>query len=220
MSPMPKSNHQGRGALLCASVVLLLAACSGEPASTPPAPTLVLPETVEVGEEPTPTATSPPSAVSPTSRPITTTPEPEFRSPPPATLTVEGAEQTSGVGTYCWTTEGMGGICADYIGVPTPAEPLRVTSPMLAVLELQVEDRPDSLSLAVFAVSAGMDQLPDNPDLSSWPFPQEFESRRDLELASSTPFELSLEPGLYVVSVFAAWDDLGDVNYGFLIDVR
>lgn len=187
---------------------------------TPPPPTLIIPETLEVYEEPTPPKTSTLPAIEPTGLPATPTAGTDFSSPPPATLVVEGASQVSGIGTFCWTSDAMAGICADYMGVPTPAEPLQVNSPLSATLELEVEGAPSTLHLDVFRVSAEMDQLPENPDSASWPFPRESELRRDLPLGPSAQFEFSLDPGLYVLSVFAAWDDLGDVNYGFLVEVH
>ena len=146
--------------------------------------------------------------------------EPEFDRPPPATLTIEGAQQLSGIGTSCWSTDELGGICADYFGVPTPADPLPASSSVTATLQLAIQTAPTSLSLAVFAVSPEMDLLPENPDSASWPFPGEYDLNLELRLESRTQFEMALDPGLYVFSIFAAWEHLGDVNYGFLVEVR
>ena len=168
---------------------------------------------------PSPSAPQTP-ALSPTSSSAgTPSAEPEFEGPPPATLTIDGAQQLSGIGTSCWVTGGLG-VCADYFGVPTPADPLPASSSITATLQLAVQTTPTSLSLAVFAVSPEMDLLPDNPDSASWPFPGEYDLSRELRLESRTQFELALDPGLYVFSISAAWEGLGDVNYGFLVEVR
>ena len=186
---------------LCIAGIWAATACEGAPVPSPSAP-----ETPALS--PTSTSAGTPSA------------EPEFDAPPPATLTINGAQQLSGIGTYCWSTSEVGALCADYFGVPTPADPLPASSSITATLQLAVQTAPTSLSLAVFAVSPEMDLLPDNPDSASWPFPGEYDLRRELRLESRTQFELALDPGLYVFSIFAAWEHLGDVNYGFLVEVR
>ena len=187
--------------VLCVAGVWAATACEGAPVPSPSAP-----QTPALS--PTSTSAGTPSA------------EPEFDGPPPATLTIDGAQQLSGIGTSCWSTVDLGAICADYFGVPTPADPLPASSSITATLQLAVQTPPTSLSLAVFAVSPEMDLLPDNLDSASWPFPGEYDLRRELRLESRTQFELALDPGLYVFSIFAVWEHLGDVNYGFLVEVR
>ncbi|MCH7610936.1 MAG: hypothetical protein IIB10_09685 [Chloroflexi bacterium] len=186
---------------LCVVGVWAATACEGAPVPSPSAP-----QTPALS--PTSTSAGTPSA------------EPEFDAPPPATLTIDGAQQLSGIGTFCWSTGDLGGICADYFAVPTPADPLPASSSIIATLQLAVQTPPTSLSLAVFAVSPETDLLPDNPDSASWPFPGEYDLSRELRLESRTQFELALDPGLYVFSIFAVWEHLGDVNYGFLVEVR
>ena len=186
---------------LCVAGVWAATACEGAPVPSPSAP-----QTPALS--PTSTSAGTPSG------------EPKFDRPPPATLTIDGAQQLSGIGTFCWITGELGGICADFFGVPTPTDPLPASSPITATLQLAVQTPPTSLSLAVFAVSPEMDLLPGNPDSASWPFPGEYDLSRELRLESRTQFELALDPGLYVFSIFAAWEHLGDVNYGFLVEVR
>ena len=186
---------------LCVVGVWAATACEGAPVPSPSAP-----QTPALS--PTSTSAGTPSA------------EPEFDAPPPATLTIDGVQQLSGIGTSCWSTVDLGGICADYFGVPTPADPLPASSSITATLQLAVQTPPTSLSLAVFAVSPETDLLPDDPDSASWPFPGEYDLSRELGLESRTQFELALDPGLYVFSIFAVWEHLGDVNYGFLVEVR
>ena len=187
--------------VLCVAGVWAATACEGAPVPSPSAP-----QTPALS--PTSSSAGTPSA------------EPEFDGPPPATLTIDGAQQLSGIGTSCWSTVDLGAICADYFGVPTPADPLPASSSITATLQLAVQTPPTSLSLAVFAVSPETDLLPDDPDSASWPFPGEYDLSRELRLESRTQFELALDPGLYVFSIFAVWEHLGDVNYGFLVEVR
>lgn len=43
---------------------------------------------------------------------------------------------------------------------------------------------------------------------------------RELILRREQDIKIELEPGYYVLVVHAAWQDYGDVNYGFLIEVK
>lgn len=44
--------------------------------------------------------------------------------PPPATLTIDGREQTAGVTGYCWQRGDGTSICADGIGFTTAPDPI------------------------------------------------------------------------------------------------
>ncbi len=43
--------------------------------------------------------------------------------PPPAILKIDGKEQISGIGSYCWKGTWKA-LCVDVIGIPTAQEPL------------------------------------------------------------------------------------------------
>jgi inhibitor of cysteine peptidase len=142
--------------------------------------------------------------------------------PPPAMLTIMGQEQFSGIGSYCWAApegaEPSVAICADLIGIPTAEGPLAASSPFTASFQLEPEETPDELILDVIPVTAE-DEMESWADGSrSWPYlPGE---RYTLSLEREPVIELSLEPGLYVLSLFGRWDALGYVDYGFLVDVQ
>ena len=54
--------------------------------------------------------------------------------------------------------------------------------------------------------------------LRSWPYlPGE---RYTLSLEREPVIELSLDPGLYVLSLFGRWEAFGSASYGFLVDVQ
>jgi hypothetical protein len=139
--------------------------------------------------------------------------------PPPATLRTDGREQVAGIGTYCWPTEGeAAALCVDKIGVPTPQEPLEVQSPLVLGLTLPLEGDPDVLSLSVAQVSEG-DELDASADgWRWWAYTPGEEYATSLEQQQDV--ELTLEPGLYVLRVFVQWQDVGDVAYGFLLNVQ
>ncbi|MGC9335264.1 MAG: hypothetical protein ACP5JJ_14010, partial [Anaerolineae bacterium] len=74
--------------------------------------------------------------------------------PPPAILIVNGQEQVSGIGSYCWSDPEQGrSVCADTIGVITPERPLVVPPAFTAQFRLAPEGVPSELALRVIAVS-------------------------------------------------------------------
>jgi hypothetical protein len=145
-------------------------------------------------------------------------------SPAPARLEIAGAEQTAGIGTYCWTSPTVegGGVsaCVDKAGLPTPQDPLIAASPITARLTLPLEDPPSQLHLSVFPAAdeneVKMDGLP--AGFRFW-MPAEGVNQ-ELALQTSQEINLELEPGLYVFYVFSVWEDKGDVSYGFLVEVQ
>jgi hypothetical protein len=74
--------------------------------------------------------------------------------PPPAILKINGNEQTSGIGSYCWKVENETySICADTIGIITPAEPLLTLSPFTAHLTLPLQESPEELGFSATRVT-------------------------------------------------------------------
>lgn len=137
--------------------------------------------------------------------------------PPPATLTIDGKEQISGIGSYCWNKADRS-TCADYAGIPTPEEPLNASSQVAAHLSLPVKKPPQELGLQVIQVtendtveSHSKGQLLWHPGVG-----KEF----TLPLESEQDVNLTLEQGLYVIVVFPDWKAEGSASYGFLVKVE
>jgi hypothetical protein len=160
---------------------------------------------------------SPSVVPEPTVQPGSTDTAPEVE-PPPAVLAVDGQEQISGIGSYCWSDPEEGvAICADMIGIITPENPLAVTASFTASFYLSPEEDPVELSLRVLPVSAEDEILPPGEDWRAWPgAPGEV---YPLPLERAPEIELSLAPGMHVLDLFARWEDWGDVSYGFLVEV-
>ncbi len=136
--------------------------------------------------------------------------------PPPATLTVDGSSQISGIGTYCWSGEGVG-ICADMIGIPTSRHPLEAHNLALLQFDLPLDEQPHEVHLTVTLVNED-DTLPDSPgDYLWWPYGEG--ASYSLPNVPEPLIELSLQPGMNVLNLFVAWPGYGDVSYGFLLDV-
>jgi len=141
----------------------------------------------------------------------------EIIKPPPAILKVDGKEQISGIGSYCWN-EVSSSVCADYAGIPTVSEPLPANSTFTAHFSLPLKEPPQELQLMVVQVT-NKDILETGAgDLRFW---RSSEGKYFiLSLESEQDVSLSLEPGLYVLEVFPRWKEKGSVSYGFLLKVE
>ena len=140
----------------------------------------------------------------------------ELLKPPPAILKIDGKEQISGIGSYCWNGI-TSSVCADYAGIPTVSEPLPANSTFTAHLRLPIKEPPHELQLNVVQVT-NKDIVETGADFRLW-------NSSDgkyfvLSLLSEQDVNLSLEPGLYVLEVFPGWKEKGSASYGFLLKVR
>lgn len=139
--------------------------------------------------------------------------------PPLATLDIGEEKQLAGRGSFCWK-----GSCVDS-GIYTSSIPLVVQSPFTAHVHLPLVEPPNGLWLYTMAVSPpGPLKYENVSDLgASWSSEKpdrELVNQGALLLRRDQDIKLSLEPGYYVLVIFATWRDYGDVQYGFLIDVR
>jgi hypothetical protein len=142
--------------------------------------------------------------------------------PPPASLKINGIEQTSGIGSYCWF-ETWKGLCADYSGIPTPDEPLPAISPFTVHLSLPLKEPPQELEINVIPVTE--DDKIKSYQNGSFMWHPEGEKMQEGNYSRLAPeresdINLSLEPGLYVLHVRPIWTEKGSVSYGFLLAVQ
>ena len=145
--------------------------------------------------------------------------EPSLSTEPPAAILQIGEdEQVSGIGSYCWPTESEGvGLCADAIGIPTSPDPILVESPFTARFTIPDSTPPDTMVLAITPVEAE-DRMDSEVGGMYWWSPDPTD-QSNKHLSPPYEIELELEHGLYLLNVFAQWQELGDVSYGFLVDV-
>lgn len=136
--------------------------------------------------------------------------------PPPATLKIDGKEQISGISSYCWGGTWKA-LCADMAGIPTAHEPLIASPTFTAHLRLPLQESPYELRLNVVRVK-DEDEL--NFSARGWRWWKVGEEKLFiLSLEPEQDIELSLEPGLYVLSIGAWWTEKGSASYGFLVEV-
>jgi hypothetical protein len=148
-----------------------------------------------------------------------TPPERDFPSPPPARMVIGDESQISGIGSYCWSEpDSEVGICEDTIGIPTPRDPLLAASPVEAVFSFTVDQPPIELSLILIPSTDTEELQFTTGDMRWWGF--QGGERYNLELQNPSAIDLALEPGTYILALFARWDEYGDVTYGFLIEVQ
>ncbi len=136
--------------------------------------------------------------------------------PPPAAIEINGKEQISGVGSFCWN-EAWKALCVDMAGFVTAYEPLPAVSPFTVHLRLPLDAPPEELQLSIIRVMEKDELEIDARGFRLWRF-QEGKSIA-LSLQREQDIELSLEPGLYVLNVFTRWQEKGDVSFGFLLSV-
>lgn len=197
-------------------IVIFVSACASPvtpPANTPDIRTNPATENIFPTIEP---------VTSPSSDPGTSVPAATDQSPPPATLTINGITQTSGVGTYCWNFKTGNGesvdACADKIGIPTAIDPLKAASPVKGQLTLPLSDPPSQLVLTAYHALPTLELSEKTGGYRWWNFTEGYIS--PLSLETSQEINIKLDRGLYVFYVFAVWDGKGDVSYGFLVNVK
>jgi len=139
----------------------------------------------------------------------------------PALLKINGNEQTSGIGSYCWNIENeTTRICKDANGIITPREPLITISPFTAHLRLQLEEPPQDLGFRKAIVTDKNESYGARNDFFRvWNFSSNEWIWHTLPSGNESEIDLSLPPGLYVLDVDAKWKDKGSVSYGFLVQV-
>lgn len=148
-------------------------------------------------------------------------PEDYLGVPRPMVLEVGGQTQTAAVGSYCWISVKQGTEfkqdCAEFAGLPTPRQPLRMGSPASSRLRSPFPSTPKSLSLLILSIGADSQAVAQTNTTFTWKLkPGQVQS---LPLQPEPQFDLNLDDGLYVFDLQAAWQDLGTVNYGFLVQV-
>ncbi len=140
-----------------------------------------------------------------------------------ATLVAGGRQQTAGVGTFFWTVEKKGEssktLHADAFALVTPGEPLTVTSPITGTLLLPIPIAPSTLWYRVTPATQDLDRGVSDGGSIRWQAGNG-QPGTSLVLESRVEIPLSLEQGKYLLEVYAAWPDLGSVDYGFYLEIQ
>lgn len=141
--------------------------------------------------------------------------------PPPASLKINGNEQISGIGSYCWD-EALKGVCADMIGIITPKEPLNASSPFTAHLVLPLKEPPEELHFNVIRVTDDEEIKSLTNNSRVWHIREKMQKGNYYNLTPEreSDINLSLLPGLYVIEAYTRWKEKGSVIYGFLVNVN
>jgi hypothetical protein len=136
--------------------------------------------------------------------------------PSPILLKINGNEQTGGFIASCWNS-----MCADAFSTNTPAEPLLTRSPFTVHLTLPLQEPPEKLGVIEAQVTDKNEIDPGkgaayghrawNIEWTEW-------RSYNVSLESESDINLSLPPGLYVLTVDAHWKK-GSAAYGFLVQV-
>jgi len=145
-------------------------------------------------------------------------PDQNSAEPPPATLTIDGWEQTAGISGYCWQHGDGPGICADAVGITTALDPIPTGSTFLAEFEILLDSQPSEVGISIFSASQPVTMDTERSDWLYWrPVPGDHFT---MSPSQNPSIELTLEPGLYVFNMFVDWPEYGEAFYGFLVDVE
>lgn len=145
-------------------------------------------------------------------------PDQNSAEPPPATLTIDGWEQTAGISGYCWQQGDSPGICADAVGITTALDPIPTGSTFLAEFEILLDSQPSEVGISIFSASQPVTMDTERSDWLYWrPVPGDHYT---MPHSQNPSIELTLEPGLYVFNMFVDWPEYGEAFYGFLVDVE
>ena len=193
--------------LILTMVGLALAACAGEPDGDADNDSdLSLPEQDTAGEQ-----EPPPREVEGEGQPLPPPSEDEGGEPvgdsdelagPPLIRLVVGGEPVEGYqGSYCWTDPVAGlGLCADRI---PPAFDTSIELPVGEPMRLQLDTPlPDTLIVSLERELFGEELLGES-----------------FSGAESIEWSFDVEPGQYILSVFASWESQGDVVYIFSVSI-
>jgi hypothetical protein len=142
--------------------------------------------------------------------------------PPAAILIVGEQEQVAGVGTSTWTLEKKGQeqtiVHGDAFALITPAEALAVPTSFTAILRLPIPATPSTLWYALKPVTDDISRS-SGQGATSWQVAFE-QPGTSLDLKSEQEISLSLEPGQYLLEVYASWPEPGSADYGFFLEVQ
>lgn len=146
--------------------------------------------------------------------------------PPPASLSIVGGDRQFGVvGTSSWITARNGDVIqmhtSDAFGTLTSPEPLAVPLNAVLILSLDYPTPPSKrMWFEVLPASefSGSTLSPAGDLIWNRMRDSERADFGELEPASLHTLTLDLSPGLNIVSVIVAWDQVQSAFYGFLLD--
>lgn len=159
---------------------------------------------------------------------------PYYGEPQPAKIIIDGKTYDSEIGTTKWITEvqpdgSTAVITGDAFAIITPKEPIAVNGDLSILLRLPIPIDPTELWYIVYKVS--QDEL-DSQDLTHDAFAwnpdhktQMYIENYSVLLSHAQYLNFSLESGIYVFEVHAAWGGRSphtelEADYGFLFQVQ
>ena len=148
-----------------------------------------------------------------------------YGEPKAAVLTINGQQQKAGVGTSTWiiskSGDEIGMSHGDAFAMITPDQALVTKSPFTATLSLSIPVAPSQLYYHILATThLEKYEYPQSGRISWTPSRPADPVENPLPLQQQQDIALDLSPGGYVLVVFVEWADLGDVEYGFWIEVQ
>ena len=159
---------------------------------------------------------------------------PYYGNPEPARILLDGETYNAEIGNFQWITEVYPDgttttLIGDAFAINTPKEPVIVNRDLAMVLELPIPIKPTELWYRVYKISQDELRVQDvTQDVFRW----NPDSETQLYIENTVPLlsaaqhlNFSLELGIYVFQVHAAWGGKPphtelEAEYGFLLDVQ
>lgn len=144
-----------------------------------------------------------------------------FGEPPSARLVTAEKVYLAGVGSHSWTRESRGEMksiyISDWFGLLTPEDTILFAPGDSVVLDLVIPFPPSEV--IVWTNEVGHQKPRERlPGRLTWDSGRR--SSISVSLKQIQQIALPTQVGIYTLAVHASWSDLGDVLYGFLVEIR
>ena len=145
---------------------------------------------------------------------------------PTSIIEIGGVKQQSRIGGYCWSNE-----CGEPFGWPSPDKPVVGKSPVVINFGVESPSQISHLEYQLRKVT-NEDKMKPNGYYRNYPEAQRMapsgttiwdipvENVVQMPPLSKQELKLKLEPGTYLLTVFAWWKGCGDATHGFLIEAE
>jgi hypothetical protein len=145
-----------------------------------------------------------------------------YGTPPQAVLQVGGHEQTAAMASTCWVHTGSEGQpeekCQEARDILTPQVFLPGEIQFTGQLRFNIPLKPTAVGVFLMPVIPTDVLEPPSEGIIRW----QVKEGNYISLANEIEqdLQLELESGLNVLHVYAQWEGLGSVGYGFLIEAK
>ncbi len=143
-----------------------------------------------------------------------------YGTPPAAVLRVGNQEQVAALAAACWMQAGAeeppSEVCSEDRDILTPQVFLPSGVELNGRLQFHIPVTPTAVAVFLMPVTPADVLEPPSGGTIRWPIREG--QYITLENVTEQDLQLELAPGLNVLHVYAQWEGLGSVGYGFLVE--